>query len=87
MMMRIYEAARRLANKYHVPLEIHLSETKRENDDALQTRGMTPTRLLDTLGVLDGPTIAAHGVWLDDADLQDSERPGARESPIARPAT
>jgi 5-methylthioadenosine/S-adenosylhomocysteine deaminase len=30
---------------------------------------MTPTRLLDTLGVLDGPTIAAHGVWLDDADL------------------
>ncbi len=48
-------AARRLANKYHVPLEIHLSETKRENDDALQVRGMTPTRLLDTLGVLDGP--------------------------------
>jgi 5-methylthioadenosine/S-adenosylhomocysteine deaminase len=62
-------AARRLADKYHVPLVIHLSETKRENDDALRLRGMTPTRLLDTLGVLDGPTIAAHGVWLDDADL------------------
>ncbi len=70
-------AARRLANKYHVPLEIHLSETKRENDDALQVRGMTPTRLLDTLGVLDGPTIAAHGVWLDDADLRILKARGA----------
>ena len=49
---------------------IHLSETKRENDDSIQTRGMTPTHLLDVLGVLDGPTIAAHGVWLDDADMK-----------------
>ncbi|HYL37082.1 MAG TPA: amidohydrolase [Bryobacteraceae bacterium] len=63
-------AARKLANKYGVPLLIHLSETKTENDDALRTRGMTPTRLLDALGVLDGPTIAAHGVWLDDTDMK-----------------
>lgn len=62
-------SARHLADKYGVPLLIHLSETKRENDDALQVRGMSPTRLLATLGVLDGPTIAAHGVWVDDADL------------------
>jgi len=64
------KAARQLANKYRVPLVIHLSETKTENDDALRTRGMTPTRLLDSLGILDGPTIAAHGVWLDDADMK-----------------
>ena len=62
--------ARKLADKYGVPLVIHLSETKRENDDSIQTRGMTPTRLLDILGVLNGPTIAAHGVWLDDRDMQ-----------------
>jgi 5-methylthioadenosine/S-adenosylhomocysteine deaminase len=37
---------------------------------------MTPTRLLDVLGVLDGPTIAAHGVWLDDADMQILKRHG-----------
>jgi len=67
---------RLLADKYGVPVVIHLSETKRENDDALQTRGMTPTRLLDVLGVLDGPTIAAHGVWLDDADMQILKRHG-----------
>jgi len=52
-------ATRRLADKFHAPVLIHLSETKRENDDALQSRGMTPTRLLDVLGVLDGPTIAS----------------------------
>ena len=63
-------AARKLANKYGVPLLIHLSETKTENDDALRVRGMTPTRLLDALGVLDGSTIAAHGVWLDDLDIK-----------------
>jgi len=63
-------AARQLADKYGAPVLIHLSETKRENDDSLQTRGMTPTKLLEILGVLDGPTIAAHGIWLDDADIQ-----------------
>ena len=63
-------AARKLADKYGVPLLIHLSETRRENDDARQSRGMTPTRLLDILSVLDGPTIGAHGVWLDDADMK-----------------
>jgi len=61
---------RKLADKYKVPLLIHLSETKRENEDAIKARGMSPTRLLDMLGVLDGPTIGAHGVWLDDADMK-----------------
>jgi 5-methylthioadenosine/S-adenosylhomocysteine deaminase len=69
--------ARKLADKYGVPLIIHLSETKTENDDALRVRGMTPTRLLEALGVLDGPTIAAHGVWLDDADMRILKAHGA----------
>src|SRR5579872_4216305 len=64
------QACRRLANRYGVPLVIHLSETKKENDDARAARGMSPTQILEKLGVLDGPTIAAHGVWLDDADIQ-----------------
>src|SRR5690242_664315 len=48
------KAARALANKYNVPLVIHLSETKKENDDALAQRKMTPTRILDELGVFNG---------------------------------
>src|SRR5437667_3187203 len=54
-------ASRKLADRYKAPLLIHLSETKRENDDAQKSRGMSPTRLLDLLGVPDGPTLAAHG--------------------------
>jgi 5-methylthioadenosine/S-adenosylhomocysteine deaminase len=60
---------RRLADRYQKPVIIHLSETKKENDDALTQRKKTPTAALDALGVLNGWTVAAHGVWLDDADL------------------
>ena len=63
-------ASRKLANQYRVPLVIHLSETKRENEEAIAKRGMSPTRTLDAIGVFDGPTIAAHGVWLDDSDMK-----------------
>jgi len=65
----VLQASRRLADKYQKPLVIHLSETNTENDDALKQRGKTPTAALDALGVLNGWTVAAHGVWLTDADL------------------
>jgi 5-methylthioadenosine/S-adenosylhomocysteine deaminase len=64
------KAARALANRYNAPLLIHLSETRRENDEALAKRKMSPTRALDTLGVLQGRTVAAHAVWVDSADLE-----------------
>jgi 5-methylthioadenosine/S-adenosylhomocysteine deaminase len=64
------KACRALANKYNRPLLIHLSETKKENDDTQAKRGMSPTGLLNSLGVFDGRTVAAHGVWLDNADLE-----------------
>ena len=63
------KAARALANKYNAPLVIHLSETKKENDDKLAKRHMTPTKVLDSLGVLTGRTVAAHCVWVNDADM------------------
>ena len=65
----VLKAARALANRYQKPLVIHLSETKTENDEALSKRKMTPTAALESLGVLTGWTVAAHGVWLNDADM------------------
>ena len=62
-------ACRHLADQYQKPLIIHLSETKKENDDSLAQNKKTPTAFLDSLGVLNGWTLGAHGVWLDDADL------------------
>lgn len=63
-------ASRALANRYSAPLLIHLSETRRENDEVAAKRGMSPTRVLDSLGVFEGRTLAAHGVWVDDEDLR-----------------
>src|ERR1017187_1493484 len=63
------KAARALANKYNAPLVIHLSETRKENDDELAKRHTTPTKTLDSLGVFNGRTIAAHCVWVNDADM------------------
>jgi 5-methylthioadenosine/S-adenosylhomocysteine deaminase len=63
------KACRTLADRHKKPLVIHLSETKHENDESMEKRKMTPTAALDAMGVLSGWTVAAHGVWLDDADL------------------
>jgi 5-methylthioadenosine/S-adenosylhomocysteine deaminase len=62
-------ATRALANKYGAPLLIHVAETKREFDESKQKRGMTPVEALAKLGVFDGRTVAAHGIWLDDNDI------------------
>ena len=64
------KASRALANRYDAPVLIHLSETKRENDESIARRKMSPTRALDALGFFQGRTVAAHGVWLDSADLE-----------------
>ena len=64
------KACRALANKYNVPLLIHLSETKHENEESLVKRGMSPTKALDSLGLFRGRTVAAHCVWVDAADRE-----------------
>jgi 5-methylthioadenosine/S-adenosylhomocysteine deaminase len=73
----VLKSARALANKYGAPLLIHLSETRRENEQTRAKRGMSPTQLLEFLGVLNGRVLAAHGVWLDDADLAILKKHGA----------
>ncbi len=63
------KAARALANKYGAPLIIHLSETKKENDDMQAARHMSPTEMLNSLGFFNGRTVAAHCVWVNDRDM------------------
>jgi len=50
-------------------LHIHLSETEGEVNDCLETNGSRPAPYLDGLGLLGPKTVLAHGVWLDDAEL------------------
>jgi 5-methylthioadenosine/S-adenosylhomocysteine deaminase len=70
------KASRALANKYGAPLIIHLSETKKENDDAMAQRHASPTKVLDSLGVLEGRTLAAHAVWVSEEDMAILKRRG-----------
>jgi 5-methylthioadenosine/S-adenosylhomocysteine deaminase len=51
-------------------LQIHLSETEQEVNDCLEAHGRRPAAYLDELGFLGPRTLLAHGVWLDDAELE-----------------
>jgi 5-methylthioadenosine/S-adenosylhomocysteine deaminase len=63
------KASRALADKYGVPLVIHVSETKKENDDSVAKNGLTPARYLASIGGIAKRTIFAHGVWLTPEDI------------------
>ncbi|MDQ1474749.1 MAG: 5-methylthioadenosine/S-adenosylhomocysteine deaminase [Bryobacterales bacterium] len=63
------KAARTLANKYNAPLLIHLSETRKENDDNQAKRHQSPTQTLNSIGLFVGRTVAAHCVWVDAIDM------------------
>jgi 5-methylthioadenosine/S-adenosylhomocysteine deaminase len=63
------KAARALANKYNAPIVIHLSETKKENDDNQAKRHQSPTQTLNAIGLFNGRTVAAHCVWVDATDM------------------
>jgi 5-methylthioadenosine/S-adenosylhomocysteine deaminase len=62
-------AARTLANKYNAPILIHLSETKKENDDSQTQFHQSPTQRLNAIGFFAGRTVGAHCVWVDPKDM------------------
>jgi len=53
-----------------LPVHIHLSETEPEVSDCLTAHGIRPAEYLDRVGLLSPRTVLAHGVWLDDAELE-----------------
>ncbi len=63
------QAARALANKYNAPLLIHLAETRDEVTMIADQFKQSPAMFLDGLGVWNGRSLAAHGVWVNDADM------------------
>ena len=57
-----------LARKYHAPILIHVAEMKKERDDSLAKNGMSPVQYLDKLGILGHDVVAAHCIFVDEAD-------------------
>jgi 5-methylthioadenosine/S-adenosylhomocysteine deaminase len=59
-----------LAAERELPVQIHLSETEAEVSDCVRERGQRPAQYLDRLGLLGPRTLLAHGVWLDEGELE-----------------
>ena len=57
-----------LARKYHAPILIHVAEMKKEWDDSEKQNGMSPVQYLDKIGVLGPDVVAAHCIFVDEAD-------------------
>ncbi len=64
------KASADLARRYEVPVIIHLAETEDEVRIAREQHRMSPTAYLESLGFWRPGTLAAHGVWVDDADIE-----------------
>ncbi len=57
------------AQEASLQIQIHVSETKTEIEECREKYHMTPVKKLDELGVFSVPVIAAHCVYLEDADI------------------
>ena len=57
-----------LARKYHAPILMHVAEMKKEWEDSEKANGMSPVGYLDKMGVLGPDLVAAHCIFVDEAD-------------------
>jgi len=62
--------SKRLAEKLHLPLHIHLSETQWEVNEVMLRHKMKPVEYLESLGFLDESVLAAHCVWIEDDEIE-----------------
>lgn len=53
----------------HTGIHVHLAETQDELQQIREAYDKTPTEYLRDLGVFELPTLAAHGVYLNDGDI------------------
>lgn len=58
------------AKQLGVGIHVHVSETQSEHEECkLRHNGMTPVQYFDSLGMFDVPVNVAHGVWLEQCDM------------------
>jgi 5-methylthioadenosine/S-adenosylhomocysteine deaminase len=57
-----------LARKYHAPILIHVAEMKKEWEDSEKQNGASPVQYLERIGVLGPDVVAAHCIFVDEAD-------------------
>jgi 5-methylthioadenosine/S-adenosylhomocysteine deaminase len=59
-----------ISDAQQLPMHTHLSETEHEVHDCIEAHGCRPAIYLDRIGLLSERSVLAHGVWLDDEELE-----------------
>ena len=57
-------------HKHGLDMHVHLSETKTEHEGCIKTYGKTPARVFYEHNVFDVRTLAAHGTWVTEEDIE-----------------
>jgi 5-methylthioadenosine/S-adenosylhomocysteine deaminase len=65
----LWEATLQIAHDKNYWINTHLSETRKEVDVCREQSGKSPVAYLNDLGVFDLPTLTAHCVHVDEADI------------------
>ena len=66
----LLEASLELAKEENIPLHIHVAETQEESGIILKRYGKRPIAFLDELGYLDHKVVFAHGVELNEREIE-----------------
>lgn len=66
----LLEEVAALAHKYQAPVFTHLAETRAEVEGCRERYGMSPVKLLDSLGMFDFGGGGYHCVYLDEEDME-----------------
>ena len=66
----LLEASLELAKEENIPLHIHVAETQEESGIILKRHGKRPLAFLDELGYLDHKAVFAHGVELNEGEIE-----------------
>lgn len=59
-----------MAKELAIPIHIHVAETKEESGIILKRYGKRPLAFLEELGYLDHPSVFAHGVELNEREIE-----------------
>lgn len=66
----LFKEITELSRCYDLLIHTHISETLDENNQIREQTGLSPTQWLESLGVFEQPTLAAHSIHLSQEDME-----------------